>query len=130
AIASQGFIIESMTGQHVSEDVLLHEAQQHGWYCPSGGTPMYHVGDLLEAHGIHVVHKEGASLADIANTLRQHQKVIVGVNGEDFWYHGTPNDPLSSFPGIPGQHADHSVEVIGINDTQPDRPLVVINDPG
>jgi hypothetical protein len=130
AIASQGFIIESLTGHHIPEDILMHEAQQNGWYSPGGGTPMYHVGDLLEAYGIQVLHKEGASLADIAAELRQHQKVIVGVNGEDFWYHGSPNDPLADYPGIPGQHADHAVEVIGINDAQPDHPLVIINDPG
>ena len=130
AIASQGFVIESLTGHHISENALVHEAQQHGWYAPGSGTPMYHVGDLLEAHGIHTIHKEGASLADIAGELQQHQKVLVGVNGEDFWYHGSPNDPLALYPGIPGQHADHAVQVIGINDRQPDHPLVIINDPG
>lgn len=91
---------------------------------------MYHVGDLLETHGIHTIHKEGASLADIASELQQHQKVLVGVNGEDFWYHGSPADPLAHYPGIPGQHADHAVEVIGIDDTRPDHLLVIINDPG
>lgn len=130
AIASQGFIIESLTGQHISEDALMYEAQQYGWYRQGAGTPLYHVGDLLEAHGISVVRKEGASLADIADQLRQQHKIIVGVNGEDYWYHGSPNDPLASFPGIPGQQADHAIEVIGINNTQPDHPLVIINDPG
>lgn len=130
AIASQGFIIESLTGEHISESMLTSEAQQHGWYVPGSGTPMYHVGDLLEAHGISTLHKEGASLADVAQELQHQQKVLVGINGEDVWYHGTSNDPLALYPGIPGQHADHVVEVIGINDSQPDRPLVIINDPG
>ncbi len=130
AIVSQEFIIESLTGRHISEDTLKYTAELHGWYTPGGGTPMEHVGDLLEAFGIHVQREQGASLEEMAERLSQHQKVIVGVNAQDIWYRGTPNDPLASYPGIPGQQADHAVEVIGINDTRPDHPLVILNDPG
>ena len=130
AIVSQEFIIESLTGEHVSEDSLMHEAIDHGWYTPGGGTPTDQVGDLLEDHGIHVEREYGATLSDMADKLSHHQKVIVAVNGEDIWYHGTDSDPLASYPGIPGQSADHAVEVIGMDDANPTHPLVILNDPG
>jgi hypothetical protein len=130
AIASQEFIIESLTGTRLSEEALKQEAASHGWYIPGVGTPVEHVGDLLDEHGIHVQREQGATLEEIADRLNHHQKVIVGVNAEDIWYHGGPDDPLAVYPGIPGQRADHAVEVIGINASHPTYPLVILNDPG
>jgi hypothetical protein len=130
AIVSQEFILHSITGHDIPEDTLMHEATAHGWYTPGGGTPMNDVGNLLELHGIHVEREDGASLADIAQRLEAGQEVIVGVNAEDIWYHGTPADPLTSYPGIPGQAADHAVEVIGIDNSDPAHPMVILNDPG
>jgi hypothetical protein len=129
AVVAQEFIIDSLTGEHVSEDSLIGEALDHGWYVPGGGTPLYHLGDLLQDHGIHIEKEHEATLADIAEKLRHHQKIIVGVNEEDIKYHQAPNDLLSSYPGIPGQRADHAVEVIGIVNTDPIHPMVILNDP-
>ncbi|GHO82253.1 hypothetical protein [Dictyobacter formicarum] len=130
AIVSQEFIIESLTGEHVSEDSLMHDALEHGWYIPHGGTPLDHVGDLLAYYGIPIERHEGATMTELSQVLNQGQKVIVGVNGEDIWYCDSPDSLLTHYPGMPGQNVDHAVEVIGIDYTDPLNPSVIINDPG
>jgi len=131
AIVSQEFILDDLTGHHFSEDVLRQEAIAHGWYTPGGGTPLDDVGKLLEANGVHVDREYGGTLQELSDKLQHGQDVIVGVNGEDIWNSGSHGDvPLTDYPGIPGQSADHAVEVIGIDDSDPAHPLVVLNDPG
>ena len=133
AVVAQESVLESLTGQHFSEVSLRDEAMAHGWYTPSGGTPVADVGNLLEAHGIPVQQETGASLADIESQLAAGHKVIVGVNGEDIWNNVHPDGgafPLSSYPGIPGQVADHAVEVIGVDASNPAGPMVILNDSG
>jgi hypothetical protein len=133
AVASQQFVIEQMTGQYVSENQLMAQAEANGWYTPGGGTPFDAVGNLLEAHGVPVQREQGASIADLDNQLANHEKVIVGVNAEDIWYAQPGHDPslpVGSYPGIPGQRADHAVEVIGIDYSDPAHPNVILNDSG
>lgn len=133
AVVAQESVLESLTGQHFSEVSLRDEAMAHGWYTPSGGTPPADVGNLLEAHGIPVQQQTGASLIDIENQLAAGHKVIVGVNAEDIWNNVHPDGgafPLDSYPGIPGQVADHAVEVIGVDTSNPDGPMVILNDSG
>lgn len=130
AIVSQQFIIDSVLGHDISENTLMHEAQAHGWYSPGHGSPVNAVGDLLALHGIQIQQHEGASMGDLVSQLQQGHHVIVGVNAEDIWYHGTANDPLTHYPGIPGQQADHAVEVIGVDNSDPQHPMVILNDSG
>jgi hypothetical protein len=130
AIVSQQFILDSVLGHDISENTLMHEAMAHGWYTPGQGSPVNAVGDLLALHGIQVQQHEGASMSDLVSQLRQGHHVIVGVNAEDIWYHGTANDPLTQYPGMPGQQADHAVEVIGVDNSDPQHPMVILNDSG
>ena len=133
AVVAQESVLESLTGQHFSEVSLRNEATAHGWYTLSGGTPPADVGNLLEAHGIPVQQETGASLTDIENQLAAGHKVIAGVNGEDIWNNVHPDGgafPLGSYPGIPGQVADHAVEVIGVDTSNPAGPMVILNDSG
>jgi hypothetical protein len=132
AIASQEFVLDSLTGMNFSEDALRQEAIEHGWYTPGGGTPLEHVGDLLEAHGIPTEREYECTLEQLADKLDHGQKVIVGVDSAEIWspWNAHPDTPLIDSFGIPGQHADHAVEVIGIDRTDPAHPMVVLNDPG
>jgi hypothetical protein len=130
AIVSQEFIIHSLTGHDIPENVLVREAIDHGWYTPGGGTSADNVGKLLELHGIHVDRENKATMTNLIDKLNNGQEVIVGVNAEDIWYHGTSQDPLLHYPGIPGQQANHAVEVIGIDNRDPQHPMVILNDPG
>ncbi|WP_159029079.1 hypothetical protein [Streptomyces viridochromogenes] len=133
AIAVQEFALDSVTGQDFSEGALRQEAMEHGWYAPGGGTTLGDVGNLLEAHGIAVEREGGATLQDVAQELDVGHKVIAGVNAETIWDAGHPDGgslPLEAFPGIPGQLTDHVVEIIGIDQSDPTNPEVVLNDPG
>ena len=133
AIVSQEFILESLTGHNFSEGELMQEAYEHGWYTPGAGTPMDHVGDLLEAHGIATDKGCGHTLNDLESQLDAGHKVIVGVNAEDIWYpHSTSlfETLLSDFGFMPGQAADHAVQVVSIDKTDPAHPVVVLNDSG
>ncbi len=129
AVASQDFVLESF-GLHIPEDILCLEAMIYGWYTDHGGTPEAYVGDLLALHGIPIERHEGATMTELADRLSHGEKIIVGINGEDIWFHGSPNDPLAYYPGIPGQQPDHAVEVVGIDNADPAHPYVILNDPG
>lgn len=132
AIVSQEFILDELGEQfgiHFTEEELRQEAYDCGWYTPGGGTSAMDVGKLLEAHGVPVERESEASLADIAEKLDEGEKVIAAVNAETVWQ-GSITDSISNYPGIPGQAANHAVQVIGINNDDPNNPIVILNDPG
>jgi Peptidase_C39 like family len=132
AIVSQEFILDELGEQfgiEFTEEELRQVAHERGWYTPGGGTSMNDVGKLLELHGIPVDRESHATLDDLAEKLAQGEKVIVGVNAETIWQ-GDNSESLTNYPGIPGQSANHAVQVIGIDNEDPDNPKVILNDPG
>ncbi len=136
AIAAQEFVLEDLLpDQDFTEEELRDVATDNGWYSPGYGTPMYHTGSVLEAYGIDVERQTGGTMADIEQVLNSNQKVIVGLDAEEVWTLGqdTFSDDFLNDVGLntlPGQDANHAVEVIGIDRTNPDAPMVVLNDPG
>jgi hypothetical protein len=128
AIAAQEFILDEVTGRDFSEEKLTQEAAKNGWYNPGGGTPLECMGNLLEAHGIPVQKQEGCNLEDISDKLARGEKVLVGVNSDEIW--NQQDTPLSETTGMPGQPADHAVQVTGIDNSDPNNPTVILNDPG
>jgi hypothetical protein len=131
AICSQQFVIEQLTGQPVSEDQLVALAEAHGWYKPGGGTSIDDVGNLLQLYGLHFEKHDNETLDDIEAQLKAGHGVIVGVRDEILW--GTDANPAASIatsPTIPGQGADHAVEVIGVDRSDPNNPQVILNDSG
>jgi len=133
AIVAQEFILDSLTGHNFSEQELLQEASQNGWYTPGGGTPLYQVGNLLEAHGFQVEHHSGATIEDIAQKLANGEKIIVGVDADEIWEQGRnywKDELIGDLSGIPGQDANHAVQVIGIDRSDSQNPMVILNDPG
>jgi hypothetical protein len=133
AVVSQEFIIEELTGQMVDEDQLREIAMENGWYSPGAGTPMGDTGNLLEEYGLNVDKHDGSSMAEIENALSHGEKVIVGVNSAEIVNPGTRHiikEFLQNVLGIPGNDANHAVEVIGVDQSDPEHPMVVLNDPG
>lgn len=133
AIVSQEFVLEELTGQEFTEAELVSEATEQGWYVPGGGTPMADVGRVLEAHGVSVERYEGASLEDLQAAVASGQGVIVGVDAQELWTPGGDilnDDLVGDVPGIPGQDANHAVSVIGFDVSDPEHPMVILNDPG
>jgi len=131
AIRSQEYILEVMTGQEFDEDQLVQEALEKDWYTPGMGTPVEHVGKLLEHHGVPVNRYENASIFHLANELSQGHQVIVGVDASELQKNpildGLLSEALDKL-GLSG--ANHAVVVTGIETTESGDTFVVIADPG
>lgn len=128
AIKSQQIILESHDID-VSEDELVMESIEKGWYTPGeGGTKPTDVGNLLEDHGLTVNRYEHATIDDIAAELAKGHQVIVGVDSGELWEPGR-YESLEDFLHISG--ADHALIVSGIqiNPLTAERE-VVLTDPG
>jgi hypothetical protein len=92
---------------------------------------MENTGRLLEYYGIPTEHHHDARLADLEGALANGDSVIAGVDSSEIWNPETAiDDSLADHIGIPGQGADHAVQVIGIDYRDPASPTVVLNDPG
>lgn len=131
AVVSQEFILEELTGKEFNEDELMHIAEERGWYTPGGGTTIDNVGNLLEYYGIDVERGSG-TIESLQTALANGDKVIVGLDSDEIWSNGieTTNDQIDSVMGIPDNDANHAVEVIGIDNSDPQHPMVILNDPG
>ena len=128
AIKAQQIILES-NDVEVSEDELVAESIENGWYAPGqGGTSPVDVGNLLENHGMTVSRFVHASIDDIATALAQGHHVIVGVDSGELWNSGTW-ETFEDFLNSGG--ADHALIVSGIqlNPLTAERE-VVLTDPG
>ena len=129
AIRCQEFILEQFTGQEVTEDALIQQAQDNGWYQPGVGTLPQDVGNLLEANGVPATQYENATPHDLANELAQGHKVVIGIDSGELLSEENPiMEDLASMAPVDG--ADHAVVVSGIDTTDPDNPQVIISDPG
>lgn len=123
AVAAQEFVLEQLTGREYTESELRDMAEDAGWYSPDGGTPMYDVGNILESQGLAVNQSTGNTLDSIADCLENGGAVIVGVDGGEL-YTGD-NDFFA-----PGDGANHALQVTGIDRSDPDHPMVILNDSG
>lgn len=124
AVASQEFVLEQLTGQEFDESDLRELAEENGWYDAEGGTPMDDMGNILEYMGLQVEQSTGNSVEDIEHCLENGGQIIVGVDSDELW-NGT-NDELFG----PGMDADHAVQVTGIDYSNPEEPMIILNDPG
>ncbi|WP_320044389.1 hypothetical protein [uncultured Desulfobacter sp.] len=131
AIVSQEFVLESVLDRDFSEQELVDIAVDHGWYTPGSGTTLPDMGRLMEFCDLEVSYEENCTLDDLINKLENREKVIVAVDSDEIWNPGLGEDEfLADFHGIPGQGVNHAVQVIGIDQSDPDNPFVIINDPG
>ncbi|MEW2392600.1 C39 family peptidase [Streptomyces venezuelae] len=130
AVVSQEFLLDRFTDTDHTEEELVAVAEANDWYRPGGGTPMEDVGNLLEYYDVPVERTQGDSLDDLESSLSDGEGVLVAVDSGEL----RPDDPdgeaLADAAGIPGQGADHVVQVIGFDRSDPDDPKVILNDPG
>lgn len=124
AVASQEFVLEQFFDQDFNESELRDLAEENGWYTPAGGTPMNDVGNILEHFGLDVERSINNSLEDLEKCLSDGGQVIVGIDADELW-EGASDD----FYG-PGMGANHAIQVIGVDRTDPENPMVIINDSG
>lgn len=123
AVACQQFILNEYTGGDVSEAALLEIAETNGWYNEAaGGTPTNDIGKLLEMYGIDTDINKSATYQDLRNALSQDNRVIVGVNNLSMSTEWADGYPIAT--------ANHAIEVIGIDESDPENVRVIVNDPG
>ena len=122
AVCSQQFIINEFMDLNLTEEQLCKIAEAQGWLNPELGTSPRDVGNLLELFGIDTHTSYEGSMNDIKNTLDQGGRVIVAVDSAVLWTEGYGNYPVYGM--------DHAIEVIGIDDSNPNDIRVIINDSG
>jgi len=122
AVACQEYIAEQLLDSDFSEEKMIDFAERKGWYRPETGTTIGDIGKLLESMGLEVERGMQYSVSDLAEELETDGKVIVGVNNMIL-----ENPEYADFPGIT---ANHAVQVIGIDASDPENISVILNDPG
>ncbi len=125
AVVSQEFILEYISGQEFDEAELCELAHEMGWfeYGSSGGTSPFDIGNILVLHGLTVEQSFDNNAEDLHGALASGGSVIVVVDADEFW-EGEDDD------FTPGDGANHAIQVIGIDYSNPDEPMVIINDSG
>ena len=122
AVCSQQFIINEFLDLNVTEEQLCTIAEANGWFDPEQGTALEHVDNLLELFGVDSHMNYEGTLSDLKQTLDQGGRAIVAVDSMVLWTEGTGNYPVYG--------ADHAIEVVGIDDSNPADVKVIINDSG
>lgn len=126
ALYAQKFAIEEKLGREVPIEELVSVAEEHGWFneATGSGTTTLNMDKLLEYYGVDHQMSFDNDIDTLENALKNGNNVIVGVDSGQIWY-GNENNIFS-----PETNADHAVQVIGIDRTDPDSPMVVLNDSG
>ncbi len=124
ALYSQKFVIEELTGRDIPIEEVVEVATENGWFSEGSGTPSLNMTKILDAYGIENEMSFHNDVDDIRECLENGGKVIVSIDADQVWY-GTDRNLFS-----PADAANHAVEVIGIDYSDPDCPMVILNDSG
>lgn len=124
ALYSQKFTIEQLTGREIDIEEFASIARENGWFTEESGTTTLNMDKMLDYYGVSHDMLFDADMNLLEQALRNGEKVIVSVDSGQIWY-GHDNDIFS-----PATGSDHAVQVIGIDYSDPDAPMVVLNDSG
>jgi hypothetical protein len=126
AVRSQQLVLNDF-GIPLTQEDLIKEATEHGWYTQGEGTPLEFVGNLLENHGVEVNRFENANIYNLTNELAQGHKVIIGVDANELWSNGFLQGMKDV---VVGETANHALIVAGIDTSDPNHVQVILEDPG
>lgn len=124
ALYSQKFVIEELTNQEVDIEELADLAEGNGWFDESSGTPLLNMDKVLQHYGINSDMSFHNNIEHLEDCLNAGGKIIVTVDADEIWY--GENDSIFT----PGDGPNHAVQVIGIDRTDADNPMVILNDSG
>ncbi len=124
ALYAQKFVIEELTGREIDIEELADLAEENGWFTEEGGTPTLNMNKVLDYYGVDNDMTFNNDMDDIVRCLGSGGKVIVSIDADEIWY-GETDDMFD-----PTDNANHAVEVIGIDNSDPDHPMVILNDSG
>lgn len=126
ALYSQKFVIEELSpeGTEINIEEFAQVAKDNGWFTEDGGTTCLNMNSMLNYYGIDNEMCFHQSVDDIEDCLNEGGKVIVSIDCNEIWY-GEDNNIFA-----PDSASNHAVEVIGIDRTDPEHPMVILNDSG
>lgn len=124
ALYAQKFAIEEALGREVPIEELVAVAEENGWFYEEGGTATLNCDKLLDYYGVEHTMSFDNSIDDVAQALREGKNVLVTIDANQIWY-GTDNNVFSPFTD-----SNHAVQVIGIDYSDPEHPMVILNDSG
>lgn len=122
AVSVQEIIAEQLLDKEISETAVIDYAEQIGWYDPVEGTTLNNTGNVLEAMGLEVERDYYGTLSEVMQALANGEKVICGVDNMILY------DPR--FADMPGRVANHAVQLVAIDFSDPENPQVILNDTG
>lgn len=123
-------------GINLNQEEAMYVSSSHGWYHPGGGTSPAYIGNLMDLYGVPNHTVMNANLSDLASELQQGHGVIVGVRSDQLWEQGPQADFWNFFKSAWGldtsefSPADHAVVVTGLDVSDADHPMVILNDSG
>lgn len=124
ALYAQKFVIEELRDTEIDIEELARFAEGNGWFGEESGTPLLNMDKVLEHFGIQSEMSFYNDISDIERCLQNGGKAIVSIDADEIWY-GEDNDLFT-----PNDAPNHAVEVIGIDRSDPDEPMVILNDSG
>lgn len=135
-VAETSIINQFCPGLNLDQETAAYISATNGWYHPGGGTSPDAIGNMMDKFGIDNHTNTCATAADLAMELQQGHGVIVGVNSSELWETG----PLAEIKheickacGLDNpvwSPADHAVTITGIDVSDPDHPMAILNDSG
>lgn len=123
-------------GIGLTQEQADYISSSNGWYHPGGGTSPADIGNMMDMYGIPNHSVQNATLDDLARELQAGHGVIVGLDSDQLWDQGPLNDlkiALCKGLGLDSSQfmpADHAVVVTGIDASDPNNPMVILNDSG
>ena len=129
ALYSQRFVIEELTGENVDMGEFLKTAKDNGWFGENDGTATLNMNKMLDYYGVKNEMSFHNSLDDIEQSLSRGERVIVSLDADEIWY-GENDNVFSPFDAEGIDSANHAVEVIGVDRSDPGNPMVILNDSG
>lgn len=123
AVASQEFVIEELLGMEFDEAQLRRIAVENGWLTEQG-TNFEDTGKLMELMGLTVERSFDNTFEDLCDSLSRGIHPVVGVDADELW--NGENEELY----MPGNDANHAIQVIGVDMSDPENPMVILNDSG
>lgn len=127
ALYAQKFIIEQYTGQEVDIEDVVETAVDHGWFdLADEGTYDWDLTKVLQEYGVPVEESYNNNIDDLTAALESGKHVLVTVDADEIWGQDERLDDVFS----PADGANHALDVIGIDRSDPENPMVILNDSG
>lgn len=136
AVAAEVSIINQFHADNICLNEATYDATAMGTYTPGYGTHPSDIGAMMDIYGVPNHTVMGATIEQLAAELQRGHGVIVGVNSSELWDDSLLNKIKQFFYDAFGldtaefNPADHAVVITGIDLSNPDCPMVIMNDSG